>query len=152
MQQDLSEIIEMILEDDIHSYKFLMGYVWITLVVHDYSEKVSSFSNDIGQLDLTIIDADNTLRTENDDEFITRINQALSKPDEDVSLTHTFQVRYDVTIINTERIKFNHISQIGIVIPNEDANYTVVKIMLRDIDACVQIRTRSYEDLKTISV
>ena len=152
MQQDLSEIIEMILEDDIHSYKFLMGYVWITLVVHDYSEKVSSFSNDIGQLDLTIIDADNTLRTENDDEFITRINQALSKPDEDASLTHTFQVRYDVTIINTERIKFNHISQIGIVIPNEDANYTVVKIMLRDIDACVQIRTLSYEDLKTISV
>ena len=50
---------------------------------------------------MPIVDDDTTVRTDNYNEVITRINQALSKPYEDVSLMSTFQVRYNGTIINT---------------------------------------------------
>ena len=45
----------------------------------------------------------------------------------------TFQVRYNVTIINTSPIQFNPRSQFGIVLPNKDDNDTVVKFTLRSI-------------------
>ena len=78
-----------------------MGKGWITLYIHDHSAKVSVLSENIGKLGLSIVGADTTVRTDNYNEVITRINQALSKPYEDVSLMSTFQVRYNGTIINT---------------------------------------------------
>ena len=50
---------------------------------------------------MPIVDDDTTVRTDNYNEVITLINQALSKPYEDVSLMSTFQVRYNGPIINT---------------------------------------------------
>ena len=64
------------------------------------------------------MDDDNSLRKDNDDEIIIRVNIALSKPDKDVSLMSTFNVRYNGTRNNTAPIQFDPISQIGIVLPN----------------------------------
>ena len=47
------------------------------------------------------MDAATTVRTENDDEIIIKINKALSKPDEDFFLMSTFQVGYNSTRIDT---------------------------------------------------
>ena len=56
------------------------------MVVHDYSTKVLGFLYDIGQLELSIVDAATTISMDNDDEVIIRITQTLSKLDEYVSL------------------------------------------------------------------
>ena len=93
MQQEISCIIEGILEDYSHRDKYLLGKGWKNLFVSDYSAKVSGFSDIIGQLYLKIVDASTNVRTETDNEIITQINLVLSKPNEDVSLMSNFQVR-----------------------------------------------------------
>ena len=74
---------------------------WRILFVNEYPANLLGFSDDIGQLDLPIVDAATTVRTDNGDEIIIQINQALSKPYEDLYLTSTFQVRYNGTRIYT---------------------------------------------------
>ena len=69
------------------------GKGWRTMVVHEYYAKVSEFSDNIGQLDLTIVYESTTVSIDNANEIFIQINQALSKPDEDVLLMSTFQVR-----------------------------------------------------------
>ena len=44
-----------------------MGKGWRTLVVHYYYTKVLGYSDDIGQLELPIFDADNNVRKNNGD-------------------------------------------------------------------------------------
>ena len=99
------------------------------------------FQTAFGKLDLSIVDADTTLRTDNEDEIIIQMNQALSKLDEYVLLISTFKVRYNVTILDTEPIKLDPRSQFIIVLPNKDDNSTVVKFMLRGIAVGTTIRT-----------
>ena len=43
MRQDIFDTIKGVLEDYIHAYTCLLGKGWKTLVLHDYSEKVSLF-------------------------------------------------------------------------------------------------------------
>ena len=50
MQQKFSDIVEGILEYYSHVNTYLLGKVWRTLVVNDYSLKVSLFSYYIGKL------------------------------------------------------------------------------------------------------
>ena len=64
MQQELSKIVEVALEDYSHSDTCLMGKEWITLSIYDYSAKVSGFSDDIGKLELPIVETATTLRTD----------------------------------------------------------------------------------------
>ena len=75
MQQELSNIIEGIFDDEIHADTFLLGKGWINIVSHDYSTKLLGFSEDILKLELPIVDSPTTLRTDNDDEIIIEINQ-----------------------------------------------------------------------------
>ena len=51
------------------------------MVPHDYSPKVSGFLDGIGQLELPIVDSATTVRTDNNDEIIIRINQGSYKQD-----------------------------------------------------------------------
>ena len=81
MKQELSEIVEEIIENYSTAYTCLLGNGWRTMVPHDYSPKVSGFSDGIGQLELPIVDSATTVRTENNDEIIIRINQGSYKPD-----------------------------------------------------------------------
>ena len=118
MQKDLSNIVEKILEKDSHEYTCHLGKIWITLVVHDYHAKVSGFSEEILKLELTVVDATTTVMADNDDKIIIQIYQALPKPYEDVSLISTFQVKCNVTKINTTPMQFNPRSQFVIVLPN----------------------------------
>ena len=90
MWQELSNIVEGILEDDSHADTWLLWKGWITLFVHDYSKKVLGFSDDIGQLGMQILDYNTTVRMDNDDAITIWINQALYKPDAYVSLVSTF--------------------------------------------------------------
>ena len=133
MRQELSDIVEGILEDDSHAYTCLMGKVYRTLVIHEYSAKVSGFPEKIGKLKPPIMDDASTVRRDNDDDIIIWIYQSLSKPDEDVSIISSFQVSYNVTIIDTAPMYFNPRSQFGIVIPNGYVNNTLVKSTLKDI-------------------
>ena len=48
-----------------------------------------------------MLDAANIVRMDNDNDIIIQINQSLFKPDEDVLLMSTFQVRCNDTIIDT---------------------------------------------------
>ena len=97
IRQELSDIVEGGLYDDRHADTCLLEKGWRTLVVHDYSENFSGFSYDIEKLDLLIVDNSTTIRTDNDNEMSIRMNQALSKPDKDVSLMSNFQVGYNGT-------------------------------------------------------
>ena len=49
-------------------------------------------------------------------------------------------------------MKFDPISQFGIVLPNEDANDTIIKLTLWGITSGVKIRTPSYEEMDTLPV
>ena len=67
-------------------------------------------------------------------------------------LIYTFQVRYCNTRIDTSPIQFNPISKFGIVLPNEDANNTVVKFTLICIATVIPIITPRDEDMETLLV
>ena len=98
------------------------------------------------------MDAVTAVSKENGYETIIRINQALPKPDEYVSLLSTFQVRYNGTGINASSMQFDPRSQFGIVLPNEDVSDTVVNFTLRGIVMGVPIRIPSNEELDTLPV
>ena len=85
-----------------------MGEVWRTSVVHDYFAKISGFSDNIGTLALSIVDADTTIWKEDYNDITIRINQSLSKPYEDVSLMSNFQVGYNSTKINAKPMQLDH--------------------------------------------
>ena len=80
MRLDFPEILEGIFEDDGHIDTWILGKGRRTLIVHEHSAKVSVSSEDTSQLYIPIIDASTTLSTENEDEFIIQVNQALLKP------------------------------------------------------------------------
>ena len=101
IQQELSDIVEGILEDYRNEDTCRLGKGYINMVIHNHYSKISGFSYKIGQLELPIVDANTTVRTKNDNIIIIRIYQAKSKPDEYVLLMSNFQVRYNETRINT---------------------------------------------------
>ena len=76
-----TNIIEGIFEYESHTDTCLLGKVWRIMIIYEYSTKVYRFSEKIVQLELPIVDTTTIVRTENDDGFIIRENQALSKPD-----------------------------------------------------------------------
>ena len=78
MRLDPTDILGGIFEDDSHTDTCLLGKGWRTLIVNKYSANVYGFSEDIGQLELPIVNATYIARTEYEDEVIIRINQALS--------------------------------------------------------------------------
>ena len=64
----------------------------------------------------------------------------------------TFNIRFNDTNIYTAPTQFNSISQFGIVLPNENENYTVLKFMLKGIATGTPFRTPSDEELETLPV
>ena len=82
MRLEWPEITEEIFEDDSNAGTFLLGKGWIPLIliVHEYSAKVYGFSQYIGHIDVTIVDTATIVSTENDNEVIIRVKQALYKP------------------------------------------------------------------------
>ena len=77
MRLDPTNILGGIFEDDSHTDNLLLRNGWITLRVNKHSTNVSGFLENIGQLELLIVDAATIIRTEDEDEVIIRVNQAL---------------------------------------------------------------------------
>ena len=120
MRLDPTNILGGIFEDDSHTDTCLLGKGWRTLILHKYSGNISRFSEDIGQLELPIVNATYIARTEYEDEVIIRINQALSKPDEEVLLMSTLKIRYNVTRSEKAPMQFDTISQIALRLRSEE--------------------------------
>ena len=70
----------------------------------DYYTKFSGFLDNIGKLELPKLGSATTVRMENYNGIIIQINQAITKPDGDVSLMSNFQVKYNVTIFDTSQM------------------------------------------------
>ena len=77
MGQNISSIVEDNLEDVSYADICLLGKGLRNMVIHGYYEKVLVFSDDILQLELPIMDASTTVRKDDDNKIIIRINQAI---------------------------------------------------------------------------